>query len=151
MESMKKSSGNKLILMALVSFLVMFVLMYMMVDIYSNMYINLNQMYMVLVMVAAMMIIEIALMGAMYDRGVKIVTTVSSVVVLVLFFVFVRNQTAISDKEFLKSMIGHHGSALLMCENAKLKDAEVKSLCDEIISGQQTQIDWMKSKISSIK
>ena len=98
-----------------------------------------------------MMIVEIAIMASMYERKVKIITTIVSIVALVLFFSFVRNQTAISDKEFLKSMIGHHGSALLMCENAKLKDSEVKALCDEIISGQQTQIDWMKNKISSFK
>lgn len=148
---MKKPIGNKLMLMAVVSFGVMFAFMYMMVDRYSNVYINLNQFYMVAVMVAAMMIVEIAIMASMYERKVKIITTIVSIVALVLFFSFVRNQTALSDKEFLKSMIVHHGSALLMCENAKLKDSEVKALCDEIISGQQTQIDWMKNKVSNFK
>lgn len=149
MENMKSMKWSKLAVMAVVSFLAMYVLMYMMVDTYGNVYANLNQFYMVAVMVAAMMLIEVVVMTSMYERKTKIITTGLSIVALVLFFFFLRSQTGIYDKEFIKSMIGHHGAALLMCENAKLKDSEVKALCDEIILGQQSQIDWMKTKLST--
>ena len=66
---------------------------------------------------------------------------------LILFFVLIRNQTGISEKEFLKSMISHHGSALLMCQNKGIRDPDIKKLCEEIISSQQEQIDWMKTKL----
>lgn len=40
-------------------------------------------------------------------------------------------------------MIPHHAGAILMYE-ASISDAEIKRLCQEIISGQQTEIAQMK-------
>jgi uncharacterized protein (DUF305 family) len=42
-------------------------------------------------------------------------------------------------------MIPHHASAILMCEEARLPNAEVRKLCETIISGQQAEIDQMKA------
>ncbi|MBI5354011.1 MAG: DUF305 domain-containing protein [Chloroflexi bacterium] len=66
------------------------------------------------------------------------------------FFVFIRQQSAVSDKQFLKSMIPHHASAILMCEKANLQDPEIKDLCQSIISGQQAEIDQMKAKLQEV-
>lgn len=142
---------TKLAGMAILSFLAMYALMYMMVDRYDNVYANLNQFYMAAVMTALMMFIEIVIMSSMYSKKVKIITIGLSIVGLILSFTFLRSQVGISDKEFIKSMIGHHGAALLMCENAKLEDSEVQKLCDDIISGQQSQIDWMRMKLQTLK
>jgi uncharacterized protein (DUF305 family) len=38
-----------------------------------------------------------------------------------------------------------------MCEKAPLQDAEVKELCRSIIAGQQTEIDWMRTKLKAIE
>ena len=73
------------------------------------------------------------------------------VVFLILFIFFIRNQTAISDKEFLKSMIPHHGGAVLMCQQASIQDSEIKKLCEAIISSQQSEIGWMKNKLNSLE
>ena len=140
---------TKLLVMAILSFLAMYVLMYTMVDRYANIYANLNQLYMVVMMTAAMMLIEIAIMRSMYGTKVKIITAGLSIVALIGFFTFIRSQVKISDKEFLRSMISHHGSALLMCQNARIQDPEIKKLCQEIISSQQSQIDWMRTKLST--
>jgi len=35
-------------------------------------------------------------------------------VIGLIFFTLVRQQAAITDKQFLKSMIPHHGAAILM-------------------------------------
>ena len=137
--------------MAVLSFAAMYMLMYAMVDKLANVYPNLNQFYMAALMTTPMMLIEIVLMRSMYSRKVVMATAGISIAALVIFFMFIRNQTGISDREFLRSMISHHGAALLMCENAKLEDAEIKSLCAEIISGQQSQIDWMENKLSTVK
>jgi uncharacterized protein (DUF305 family) len=35
---------------------------------------------------------------------------------------------AVGDKQFLRSMIPHHAGAILMCEKASIKDAEIRAL-----------------------
>jgi uncharacterized protein (DUF305 family) len=42
-------------------------------------------------------------------------------------------------------MIPHHASAILMCEEARPRNSEVRKLCETIISGQQAEIDQMKA------
>ena len=44
-------------------------------------------------------------------------------------------------------MIPHHSAAILMCKSADLTDPEIKQLCDDIIAGQQAEIDQMKEKL----
>lgn len=62
-----------------------------------------------------------------------------------LFFLGIRQQTAISDKEFLRSMIPHHSGAILMCREANITDPDIKSLCQTIMEGQQQEIDQMRA------
>lgn len=90
-------------------------------------------------------------MNAMYENSrVNSLIIAASIILLTLFFVFIRNQTAISDKQFLRSMIPHHGGAILMCEQAPRQDADIQELCSNIIAGQQSEIDWMKAKLNSL-
>jgi hypothetical protein len=142
---------NRLAAMTILSFVAMYALMYVMVDTFDDVYANLNQLYMVLAMTAAMMIIEVATMRDMYDKKTSIGVICVSAIILVISVVSVRGQIAISDKEFLRSMIPHHGSAILMCEKGDIRDPEIKKLCESITSGQQEQIDWMKAKLSDLK
>ena len=72
-------------------------------------------------------------------------------VIAIAFFLFIRNQTAIGDEQFLRSMIPHHAGAILMCERAPIEDAEIKGLCREIVSGQQAEIDQMKAKLAALR
>jgi uncharacterized protein (DUF305 family) len=141
----------KLAMMGVLSFVSMFVFMYMMVDTFSNVYPNLNQAYMAGLMTAPMIVIEIFVMWSMYhNKKVNLIIAGVSVVFLVLFALIIRKQTAISDTEFLKSMIPHHGGAVLMCSEAPISDAEIRKLCEGIISSQQTEIDWMKKKLAEL-
>ena len=41
-------------------------------------------------------------------------------------------------------MIPHHASAILMCEQATITDAEIRELCGNIVAGQQQEIATMK-------
>jgi len=140
-----------LALMSALHFAAMYGLMYAMVNSFSNVYPNLNQFYMAGIMTAPMIIFELLLMGSMYEnkRANSAIMAVGAVV-LVGFFLFIRNQTAIGDAEFLRSMIPHHASAILMCEKAPIEDAEIKQLCANIISGQQAEIDQMKIKLAQL-
>ncbi len=151
MMKMKNMYVN-LSLMAVLSFISMFVFMYMMVDKFDNVYPNLNQFYMAAIMTAPMIIIEIFLMWSMYNnKKANVIIAGVSIVLLVLFSILLRSQTAISDKQFLKSMMPHHGGAVLMCKNTTIEDAEIKKLCQSITASQQTEIDWMKKKLDELE
>ncbi len=141
-----------LLLMAALSFLSMYILMYMMVDSYANVYPNLNQLYMAGIMTVPMLIIEFFLMWSMYNNTrLNMLIMVGSLAIFVLLILFVRKQMAISDKEFLKSMIPHHGAAILMCEQTSLQDPEIQELCKNIVSAQQSEINFMKMKLDRMK
>jgi uncharacterized protein (DUF305 family) len=138
--------------MAVLSFLSMYILMYAMVDRSANVYNSLNQVYMAALMTAPMVIIEVALMRGMYPaRRLNIAIIVASVIALGLFFALIRQQALIVDQQFLRSMIPHHGGAILMCERAPIQDAEIKALCDRIKSGQQSEIDQMRAILSRLE
>jgi ABC-type transport system involved in multi-copper enzyme maturation permease subunit len=143
---------GKLLIMTVVSFIAMYVLMYAMVNTFSNVFPNVNQLYMAGLMASAMVIIELVIMGSMYtnkkmNAGIMGVSTVA----LVAFFFLIKQQSAVSDRQFLKSMIPHHAGAILMCEEANIKDPEIKRLCQEIVSSQRKEIAQMKSKLRKLK
>jgi uncharacterized protein (DUF305 family) len=151
MKHTMEHNWTTLLAMAVLSFMAMYVLMYAMVDRLSNVYTNLNQFYMAALMTAPMILIEIVLMRSMYSIRVVAATAIVSVVIGVIAFVGIRSQIGITDKEFLRSMISHHGAALLMCENAPIENTEIIELCEGIIAGQQSEIDWMQTKLSTYK
>jgi uncharacterized protein (DUF305 family) len=142
---------GRLLLMAVLSFLAMYVLMYVMVNRFANVYMNLNQVYMAGLMAAPMVIIELALMGAMYSHKKRnAIITVVSLLALGTFWLFIREQTAINEKQFLRSMIPHHAGAILMCQEAVIRDPEITRLCGAIVSSQQSEIDQMKAKLAEL-
>jgi uncharacterized protein (DUF305 family) len=103
------------------------------------------------VMASPMVIIELLLMSGMYQKKkLKGMILAISVVALVGFFTMIRQQTAIGDKQFLRSMIPHHAGAILMCREASIRDPEIKDLCKTIVLGQQAEIDQMKAKLNEL-
>jgi uncharacterized protein (DUF305 family) len=97
-------------------------------------------------------VIELALMGAMYpDRKRNLVTMVVSLIVLSVLWIFIRQQVAITDTQFLRSMIPHHAGAILMCEKAPIHDPEIKELCGAIVSSQRSEIEQMKAKLVELE
>jgi uncharacterized protein (DUF305 family) len=63
----------------------------------------------------------------------------------------IRQQTLVSDRQFLRSMIPHHAGAILMCRQAPIADPEIQRLCTTIISSQQAEIDQMKAKLRELE
>jgi uncharacterized protein (DUF305 family) len=123
----------------------MYVLMYAMVNVLANVIPNINQAYMAGLMTAPMVIFELLLMRSMYeDRRRNIAILAASGVTLVGCWIGIREQVAISNRQFLESMIPHHAGAILMCQQASLTQPEIKELCRTIIAGQQSEIDQMK-------
>ena len=149
---MQSNHYIKLLVMAVVSFISMYVLMYAMVNTFVNVIPNINQFYMAGLMTMPMVILEIVLMGSMYmNKKLNTFIIALSTIVLIAFFLFIRQQSAVTDKQFLKSMVPHHASAILMCEKANLQDPEIKDLCKSIISGQQEEINQMKAKLEDLE
>jgi hypothetical protein len=145
---MNSKHYGRLALMAVLSFIAMYVLMYAMVDTFGNVYPNFNQFYMAGLMIAPMIVIEVALMGAMYEnRKLNATIVAASLIAMIAFWFGIREQAAIADQQFLKSMIPHHAGAILMCRKASLQDVELKRLCNNIVSGQRAEIEEMKAKL----
>lgn len=102
------------------------------------------------IMTAPMVIIELLFMKAMYsNKNMNAAILGLSTIIFGLCIFFLRQQTAIGDKEFLRSMIPHHGAAILMCKKAPIQDPEIKNLCRNILSTQQSEIDFMKKKLEN--
>jgi uncharacterized protein (DUF305 family) len=143
-----KGHYGRLLVMILLSFLAMYALMYAMVNAFNNVFNNVNQFYMAGLMVAPMVLIELVLMAGMYpNRKLNAVLAVLSLLGMILFWMGIRQQAAVTDQQFLRSMIPHHAGAILMCKENKLKDPELLRLCGNIVSSQQAEIDLMKSKL----
>ena len=147
-----QGSYKKLILMGLLHLPIMYLVMFSMVYSGEEVFHNLNTFYMAGMMVAPMIILMPLTMSMMYpDWKLNLIIYGASVILFVAFFFFTRQQTFIGDRQFLRSMIPHHSGAVLMCERAKIDDAEIKTLCEEIIRGQKSEIEQMKKILGRLK
>ena len=139
---------GRLLAMILLSFLAMYVLMYAMVNTLDNVFNNVNQVYMAGLMATPMVLVELMLMSRMYpNRMLNSILAVASIVLMILFWLGIRQQAAVSDRQFLRSMIPHHAGAILMCRQNRLSDPELQQLCRDIVASQQSEIDLMKAKL----
>jgi uncharacterized protein (DUF305 family) len=150
-DGMAKGPYLRLAAMVGLSFVAMYVLMYAMVDVLGNALPNLNQAYMAGLMTAPMLMLELLLMGHMYaNKKLNAGLIVGGVLLLGLCWLGIREQAAIGDEQFLKSMIPHHAGAILMCKEAPLRDPKVKQLCAGIIESQQAEIAQMKARLAAL-
>jgi hypothetical protein len=127
----------------------MYALMYAMVDTFGSVFNNINQVYMAGLMASPMVLIELLLMGRMYpnmplNRGLIVLSMIAGIG----FFVLIRQQVAVTDKQFLRSMIPHHSGAILMCSKAPVQSPEIKDLCRSIVKGQDEEIKQMKALLA---
>ena len=138
--------------MAVAMFVAMYFIMYAMIDGLQNLILNINNLYMTLLMVSAMLIIELLIMKGMYENK-KInwaIITVSLAIGIFSWF-GIREQLFVGDKEFVKGMIPHHAAAVLMSEKAKLTDPELIQLQKNILETQAQEIEFMKRKLNEFE
>lgn len=144
-----QSHYRHLMLMTALSFVAMYILMYAMVDSFGNVYNNVNQVYMAGLMAAPMVPIELWVMRAMYkDRRLNALSLAAAAVIGIACFMGIRQQAAVGDRQFLRSMIPHHAGAVLMCEEAELQGDRVRELCRSIVASQQSEIAIMKALLA---
>ena len=80
-------------------------------------------------------------MRSMYrDRRRNVLIVAVTIVALVVFWVLLRQQTAIGDRQFLRSMIPHHAGAILMCREAPIADARILDPCKAMGRATPTSI-----------
>ena len=102
--------------------------------------------YMAVTMWAPMGIFMLATMPGMFPRkGLNITLYAVFLVLTIASFAATRSQTLIGDGQFIDSMIPHHSGAILMCREADLRDAELLTLCEEIIAAQRSEIEQMET------
>src|SRR3546814_20348411 len=118
----------------------MYFVMFVMIDRLSSFYNNLNMLYMTLMMVSPMVVLMIVAMPGMFpSKRLNTFLLLGSAVAFFGSFGLIRTQTTIGDTAFLRSVIPHHSGAILMCEQASLKDAEIRELFRGIIAGRSAE------------
>jgi uncharacterized protein (DUF305 family) len=59
-----------------------------------------------------------------------------------------RTQTPVGNVQFLRSMIPHHSSAIVMCERSSITDPKIVALCGQIVKAQKEEIAQMQKILS---
>lgn len=110
---------------------------------------NINFFYMALIMWAPMSAVMLWTMKGMYpNTRLNMTLYFVFAIVFALSLFAMREQLAVGDRQFLRSMIPHHSGAILMCERADISDVEIQSLCEGIVRGQAQEIAEMKGLLA---
>lgn len=148
---MKNSHYMRFFGMLLASFIVMYAVMFLNVNDLEHIYLSTTRLYMTILMISPMAIIMLAFMPSMYpNKKANLTIYITFCVIFILAFTFLRNQTFIGDRQYLKAMIPHHSSAILTSSRADLKDPQVRALADSIIILQRREIQLMKSALDRL-
>ena len=148
---MESSNYLKFFGMLFISFFVMYAVMFLNVNDLEHIYLSTTRLYMTILMISPMAIIMLVFMPKMYpNKKVNLAIYITSSVVFVLTFIFLRNQAFISDQQYLKAMIPHHSSAILTSSRAHIKDPQVRQLADSIIKSQREEIQLMKNALDRL-
>jgi len=116
----------------------------------DNLIPNINNLYMTLLMTAAMLLIELGLMKSMYKNSkLNWAIVIISVAVGIFSWLGIREQINVGDQQFVKGMIPHHAAAVLMSEKARLTDPELVQLQKSILKTQAGEIEFMKRKLKA--
>ena len=151
---MEKETKNyqKFAFMLIVSFINMYAIMFLNVDVFSHVMLSTTRTYMSILMVAPMAISMLLFMWGMYPNK-KVNYSIIGIAVLIFAstLAMLRNQTLISDVQWMKAMIPHHSSAIMVSQKANLQDEEAKELSVSIIEAQKREIEQMKKMIERLE
>lgn len=127
------------------SMVAMYVLAFSQIDVFGHFRPSLSVFWITLSMVSAMGLIMLFAMRGMFENtGVNGVLAGVFALVLVLAFSAGRVEALVGDDAFLRSMIPHHSRAIHMCQEAELRDPEIRELCGQIIETQREEIAQME-------
>jgi hypothetical protein len=99
-------SYQRLSIEVAIDFVIMYLVMYTMIATLDHFYVNVNNLYMTLMIVAPMTIIMQLSMHSMFPSPrLNVVIFVGAALVFIAGFAAMRNQTAVGNAQFLRSMI----------------------------------------------
>jgi len=148
MEDRKKSNYGKFAIMMATSFIIMYAVMFLNADVLDHVMLSHTRTYMTILMIAPMAFTMLLFMWGMYkDRKTNFIILGLSVIVFIATLVGLRQQTFIGDVQWMKAMIPHHSSAIMVSQKAHLKDPEAIKLAEDIIEAQEREIAQMKKMI----
>lgn len=140
------SHYKKFALTLSINAVLMFFITYAMIDTIDHFYANINRGYMALMMVAPMAMVMLFVMRGMYQNAkLKAILYIVFAGMFIVSFALARSQTPVDNTQFLRSMIPHHSSAIVMCEQSSITDPEIIELCGEIVQTQKDEIAQMKA------
>lgn len=149
---MKNKSYQKFALMMAVSFVIMYGVMFLNADIFDHVMLSTTRTYMTILMIAPMAISMMLFMWGMYEnKKTNYIIIASALVIFVATFTMLRNQTMIADVQWMKAMIPHHSSAIMVSQKAHLKDPEAQQLAQDIIEAQKREIAQMEAMIERLQ
>lgn len=132
-------------LMMATSFVIMYTVMYLNVDQFDHVYTAATRTYMTVLMIAPMAITMMLYMWKMYeDKRKNYIIMGVSLLLGVVTYAALREQTFVDDKAWIRAMIPHHSSAIMVSGEAHLTDPEAIELAEEIIESQKREIAQME-------
>ena len=150
MKNDKPEKGNygKFAIMMGTSFIIMYAVMFLNTDVFDHVMLSHTRTYMTILMVAPMAFTMLLFMWGMYtNKKMNFIILGLSVIIFIIALVGLRQQTFIGDEQWMKAMIPHHSSAIMVSQKAHLKDPEAIKLAEEIIEAQEREIAKMKKMI----
>ena len=137
--------------MILTSMIVMFAIMYLNTYSIDHVTFSETRFYMTFVMGAAMAVVMLSFMLAMYSNPkINVAIYAGSALVFFLALWLVRSQETVHDESWMSAMIPHHSIAILTSERANISDVRVRELADSIIEAQRREIAEMKWLLDDI-
>ncbi|HEY0856924.1 MAG TPA: DUF305 domain-containing protein [Albitalea sp.] len=137
--------------MVAVSTVVMFGLMYLNTYEVDHVFFSQTRAWMALVMGSTMAAIMLGFMSHMLThRGANIGILIVSGVVFAISLWLVRSQSTVDDVSYMRAMIPHHSIAILTSTRARIQDARVRKLADEITETQKKEIAEMSALIRDL-
>ena len=126
--------------------------MFLNIDKLDHYHTSATRIYMALLMVASMGVVMMLMMGKMYsNKKLNTSIIIGSIILFGVILAALRTQTPISDVQYMKAMIPHHSSAIMVSKHANIKDPEVRKLADSIIASQEREIAQMEGILERMK
>jgi peptidoglycan/LPS O-acetylase OafA/YrhL len=149
---MEKGNYLKFGLMIMCSFVLMYVAMFLNVDQFDHIMLSNTRTYMSILMVAPMAVSMLLFMWPMYmNKKLNYGIVAIAIVAFASCYYMLRNQVLIKDVAYMKAMIPHHSSAIMVSQKANLQDPETRKLAEQIIESQKREIDQMKKIIKRLE
>lgn len=152
MEQMNKGNYGKFGIMIATSFVIMYAVMFLNIDRLDHLMLSHTRTYMSLLMVSPMAVAMLLFMWGMYgNKKFNYLILGAAILVFATSLYALRQQVFINDVQWMKAMIPHHSSAILVSQKANLKDPEAIQLASDIIEAQKREIGKMNKIIDRLE